>query len=47
VSGGTPGVPLSNTITKGYSVFGQLSYRLWGPEGPNLGAPATSQMIHK
>jgi hypothetical protein len=48
VSGGTPGLALSNTITKGYSVFGQLSYRLWGPEGPNLGfTPATSQMIHK
>jgi hypothetical protein len=44
VSGGTPLLPLSNTITKGYSVFGQLSYRLWGPDAP---AASTSKLIHK
>ena len=44
VGRGTPALPLSNTITKGYSVFGQLSYRLWGPDAP---APSTSKLIHK
>jgi hypothetical protein len=44
VSGGTPLLPLSNTITKGYSVFAQVSYRLWGPE---QAAPSPSHLIHK
>ncbi|EIG62145.1 transporter [Bradyrhizobium sp. WSM1253] len=36
VSGGTAGPPGIDTaaITKGYSVFANLSFRLWGPDAP-------------
>jgi hypothetical protein len=31
-SGGTPQLPPGPTITKGFSAFAQLSYRLWAPD---------------
>ena len=44
-SGGTPIAGIdSATITKGFSVFASLSYRLWGPDQP---APAQRPLIHK
>lgn len=45
-SGGTaaPGVPDTASVTKGWSVFASLSYRLWAPDEP---APLKSPLIHK
>jgi hypothetical protein len=33
-SGGTPQLPPGPIITKGFSAFAQLSYRLWAPDAP-------------
>jgi hypothetical protein len=45
-SGGAPGLPGLDTaaITKGFSVFAQLNYRIWAPDAPS--APVISK-IHK
>jgi hypothetical protein len=47
-SGGTFGPPGFDTatITKGYSVFASVSFRIWGPE-QGAAAPATSHLYHK
>jgi hypothetical protein len=34
VSGGSPQLPPGPIITKGFSAFAQLSYRLWAPDAP-------------
>jgi hypothetical protein len=43
--GGTPQLAPGPTITKGVSVFAQLSYRLWAPDSP-VEAPK-SPLYHK
>jgi hypothetical protein len=47
-SGGTPRVPGgsdSASITKGFSVFANFSYRLWAPDAPS--APSTKPLFTK
>jgi hypothetical protein len=44
-SGGTPQLPPGPLITKGFSAFAQLSYRLWAPDEP-VAAPR-SPIYHK
>ena len=45
-SGGTAGLPGLDTaaITKGFSVFAQLNYRIWAPDAP---VAPTSPLLHK
>jgi hypothetical protein len=40
-SGGTAGPPGfdSAAITKGFSVFAQLNYRIWAPDAPAAAVP--------
>jgi hypothetical protein len=45
VSGGSPQLPPGPIITKGFSAFAQLSYRLWAPDAP-VAAPK-APMYHK
>ena len=44
-SGGTPQLAPGPTITKGFTAFAQLSYRLWAPDEP-VAAPK-SPLYHK
>jgi hypothetical protein len=44
-SGGTPQLFPGPTITKGFTAFAQLSYRLWAPDEPM--AAAKSSLYHK
>lgn len=44
-SGGSPQLPPGPLITKGFSAFAQLSYRLWAPDEP-VAAPK-SPIYHK
>jgi hypothetical protein len=44
-SGGTPQLPPGPVITKGFSAFAQLSYRLWGPDEQT--AAPKSPLWHK